>query len=72
MLQAPDADDYVIATGEQHTVREFCELAFSHVGLDWEAHVEIDPRYLRPAEVDSLLGDATKARQDLAGSRRWV
>jgi GDPmannose 4,6-dehydratase len=65
MLQAPKADDYVIATGEQHSVREFCELAFSHLGLTWEAHVEIDPRYFRPAEVDSLLGDSTRARQRL-------
>jgi GDPmannose 4,6-dehydratase len=65
MLQAPAADDYVVATGEQHTVREFCELAFSCFDLDWNAHVEIDPRYFRPAEVDSLLGDATKAREEL-------
>jgi GDPmannose 4,6-dehydratase len=65
MLQAPEAADYVVATGEQHTVREFCELAFSRVDLDWEAHVEIDPRYFRPTEVDSLLGDSTKARQKL-------
>ena len=65
MLQAPEADDYVVATGEQHTVREFCELAFSHLDLDWKAHVEIDRRYFRPAEVDSLLGDSTKAREKL-------
>ncbi len=65
MLQADEPDDYVIATGEQHSVREFCELAFGRVGLDWEEHVEIDPRYYRPAEVDSLLGDATKARERL-------
>ena len=65
MLQADEPDDYVIATGEQHSVREFCELAFARVGLDWEGHVEIDPRYYRPAEVDSLLGDATKAREKL-------
>lgn len=65
MLQAPDPDDYVIATGEQHSVREFCELAFAHAGLDWKEHVEIDPRYFRPTEVDSLLGDATKAREKL-------
>jgi GDPmannose 4,6-dehydratase len=65
MLQADEPEDYVIATGEQHTVREFCELAFSHAGLDWQDHVEIDPRYYRPAEVDSLLGDATKARERL-------
>jgi GDPmannose 4,6-dehydratase len=65
MLQADEPDDYVIATGEQHSVREFCELAFARVGLDWEGYVEIDPRYYRPAEVDSLLGDATKAREKL-------
>ena len=65
MLQADEPDDYVVATGEQHSVREFCELAFARVGLDWQGHVEIDPRYYRPAEVDSLLGDATKAREKL-------
>jgi GDPmannose 4,6-dehydratase len=65
MLQAPEADDYVVATGEQHSVREFCELAFSHLDLDWKAHVEIDPRYFRPTEVDSLLGDSTKVREKL-------
>jgi len=65
ILQAAEPDDYVIATGEQHSVREFCELAFAHVGLDWQEYVEIDPRYFRPAEVDSLLGDASKARQEL-------
>jgi GDPmannose 4,6-dehydratase len=65
MLQANEPTDYVIATGEQHSVREFCEHAFGRVGLDWEEHVEVDPRYYRPAEVDSLLGDATKAREHL-------
>ncbi len=65
MLQQEEPDDYVIATGETHSVREFCELAFDHVGLDWERHVRIDDRYLRPAEVDHLLGDATKASQEL-------
>ena len=70
MLQADEPDDYVIATGEQHSVREFCELAFARVGLDWEQHVEIDPRYYRPAEVDSLQGDATKARERLGWSPR--
>jgi GDPmannose 4,6-dehydratase len=65
MLQADEPEDYVIATGEQHSVREFCELAFAHAGLEWQDHVEIDPRYYRPAEVDSLLGDATKARERL-------
>jgi GDPmannose 4,6-dehydratase len=65
MLQADAPDDYVIATGETHSVREFLELAFSHAGLDWEPHVEIDPRYFRPSEVDVLLGDAGKARDQL-------
>ena len=65
MVQASDPSDYVIATGEQHSVRDFCELAFSRAELDWEEHVEIDARYRRPAEVDSLLGDATKARSEL-------
>lgn len=65
MLQAEEPDDFVIATGEQHSVREFCERAFAEAGLDWQDHVEIDPRYYRPAEVDSLLGDATKAREKL-------
>ncbi|MCG3184382.1 MAG: GDP-mannose 4,6-dehydratase [Planctomycetes bacterium] len=65
MLQADQPDDYVLATGETHTVREFCEHAFGHVGLDYRKYVEIDPRYFRPTEVDALLGDATKARQKL-------
>jgi GDPmannose 4,6-dehydratase len=65
MMQQPEPDDYVIATGETHSVREFVELAFGHVSLDWRKYVEIDPRYFRPTEVDVLLGDATKARQKL-------
>jgi GDPmannose 4,6-dehydratase len=65
MMQQPVADDFVLATGETHSVREFVELAFDHAGLDWKKHVEIDPRYFRPAEVDLLLGDATKARTKL-------
>ncbi len=62
MLQASQPDDYVIATGETHTVRELCEVAFRHVGLDWNEHVTVDPKYFRPTEVDVLLGDASKAR----------
>lgn len=62
MLQQDTADDYVIGTGESHSVREFVEAAFSHVGLDWKEHVSIDPRYFRPAEVDDLRADASKAR----------
>jgi GDPmannose 4,6-dehydratase len=65
MLQAPQPDDFVVATGETHSVREFLEKAFSHVGLEWQQHVEYDPRYNRPTEVDVLLGDATKARTAL-------
>jgi GDPmannose 4,6-dehydratase len=65
MLQAGEPEDFVIATGSTHSVREFLELAFEHAGLDWEPHVEIDPRYFRPSEVDVLLGDATRARERL-------
>jgi GDPmannose 4,6-dehydratase len=65
MLQQETPDDYVIATGETHSVREFCQEAFSYVDLDWEEYVRVDPKYFRPAEVDMLLGDATKARQVL-------
>jgi GDPmannose 4,6-dehydratase len=65
MLQQEAPDDYVIATGEAHTVREFVTLAFEHAGLDWNKHVQIDPAYYRPAEVDYLLGDASKARRQL-------
>ncbi len=65
MLQQPEPDDYVVATGEMHTVREFCEVAFSLVGLDWERYVRIDARYFRPTEVDELCGDASKARHRL-------
>ncbi|ARV57630.1 GDP-mannose 4,6-dehydratase [Nostocales cyanobacterium HT-58-2] len=65
MLQQDQPDDYVIATGETHTVREFLELAFGYVNLNWEDYVEFDERYLRPAEVDLLIGDSTKARQKL-------
>lgn len=65
MLQQPTPDDYVVATGETHSVREFCELAFAEVGLEWQKHVVIDPLYFRPTEVDVLLGDASKARTKL-------
>jgi GDPmannose 4,6-dehydratase len=65
MLQADEADDYVIATGETHSVREFLDEAFGYLDLDWEQYVETDPRYYRPAEVDFLLGDASKARRVL-------
>jgi GDPmannose 4,6-dehydratase len=65
MLQQPGPADYVIATGETHSVREFCEIAFGHVGLDWERHVRVEDRYFRPAEVDLLIGDATRAHEVL-------
>jgi GDPmannose 4,6-dehydratase len=65
MLQQAEPDDYVIATGETHAVRELLDEAFTHVGLDWQRYVEIDPRYHRPAEVDLLVGDAAKARAKL-------
>lgn len=65
MLQQDEPDDFVIATGETHTVRELCEEAFGHLGLDYQQHVEIDPRYFRPAEVELLIGDPAKAKQKL-------
>lgn len=65
MLQQAEPDDFVIATGETHTVRELCEAAFGHLGLDYQQHVEIDPRYFRPAEVELLIGDPSKAKQKL-------
>ncbi len=65
MLQQSKPDDYVIATGETHSVKEFLQVAFDYVGLEWKKHVEIDKRYFRPTEVDLLLGDASKARRVL-------
>ena len=65
MLQQPEPDDYVVATGETHSVREFLELAFDRVGLDWQKHVEIDPKFYRPAEVEHLIGNPEKARKKL-------
>ena len=65
MLQQPEPDDYVVATGETHSVREFLEKAFGHAQLDWKDFVEIDPKYFRPTEVDLLLGDSRKARRVL-------
>jgi GDPmannose 4,6-dehydratase len=66
MLQRERPDDYVIATGVSHSVRELVEIAFGHAGLDWQKHVRVDPALLRPAEVDHLLGDASKAHSELA------
>jgi GDPmannose 4,6-dehydratase len=71
MLQQDEADDFVIATGESHSVRELVEVAFGHVGLDWQKYVKLDPRFLRPAEVDHLIGDPAKA-QRLLGWRPEV
>ena len=65
MLQQDQPDDYVVATGETHSVREFLEESFGYAGLDWTKYVELDPRYLRPSEVDLLIGDSSKARQKL-------
>jgi GDPmannose 4,6-dehydratase len=65
MLQSDEAEDYVVATGREHSVREFVEIAFDHVGLDVDRHVVVDPEFLRPAEVDHLVGDAAKAREQL-------
>jgi GDPmannose 4,6-dehydratase len=65
MLQRDEPTDYVIGTGEHHSPREFCELAFGHLGLDYRDHVRVDARFLRPAEVDTLLADASKARAEL-------
>ena len=70
MLQQEQPDDYVIATGQTYSVRQFLEEAFSHAGLDWHQYVEIDPRYFRPAEVDLLLGDASKAHRVLGWQSR--
>src|SRR3989440_12911312 len=66
MLQAAHPDSYVLATGEPHSVREFLDAAFGYAGLDWNDYVTIDERYFRPAEVDLLLGDASKAKEKLA------
>jgi len=70
MLQQEKPDDYVVATGESHTVRELCEMAFGHVGLDYRKHVDIDPRYYRPTEVDDLRGDWSKAARVLGWKPR--
>ena len=68
MLQQDEADDYVIATGVDRTIGDFCRAAFEHVGLDWQEHVVVDPKFFRPAEVNILLGDSTKAKEKLG----WV
>jgi GDPmannose 4,6-dehydratase len=65
MLQQEEPDDYVVATGETHSIREFLDISFAYVNLNWQDYVEFDPRYLRPAEVDLLMGDPSKAKQKL-------
>lgn len=65
MLQADEPDDYVLATGGNYSVKDFLTVAFEHAGLNWEDHVRFDERYLRPTEVDALIGDAGKAEQKL-------
>jgi GDPmannose 4,6-dehydratase len=70
MLQQDEPDDYVVATNETHSVREFCEIAFGHVGLNYEDHVVVDERFFRPAEVDLLIGDPARAEEKLQWTRR--
>jgi GDPmannose 4,6-dehydratase len=65
MLQQDEPDDFVLATGEGHSVREFCDAAFAHVGLNWEDHVRFDESFTRPSEVDALVGDASKAHREI-------
>ena len=65
MLQKPESSDYVVATGVGATVRDFARVAFAHAGLDWQEFVEMDEKYERPTEVDALIGDPTKANQEL-------
>jgi GDPmannose 4,6-dehydratase len=70
MLQQDEPSDYVVATGETHSIREFAEIAFAYAGLDPERHVKTDPEFLRPAEVDHLVGDASKAKRELGWEPR--
>lgn len=72
MLQQDSGDDYILATGQPATVRDFCRTAFEHAGLDWERHVRLDSRYERPAEVDALVGDASKAKEKLGWKPRLM
>src|SRR3546814_16757851 len=69
MLQQDTPDDYVVATGETHSVRRFCEIAFGHVGLNYEDHVTLNEKFMRPAEVDLLIGDPSKAENVLGWKR---
>jgi GDPmannose 4,6-dehydratase len=70
MLQQDEPSDYVVSTNETHSVREFCEIAFGHVGLNWEDHVVVDEKFFRPAEVDLLIGDPAKAEKVLGWQRK--
>jgi len=70
MLQTETPDDYIVATGELHSIKDFLHVAFRHVGLDWEKWVEIDPSLIRPVEVGRLVGNSFRAREILAGSRK--
>jgi GDPmannose 4,6-dehydratase len=70
MLQRPTPEDYVVGTGRTHSVRELVEVAFSHAGLDWRDYVVTDPAFIRPAEVDLLIADPTKARTELGWAPR--
>jgi len=72
MLQQDRPDDYVIATGETHTVREFCELAFSEAGLNYKDYVVVDPQFYRPSEVDLLIGQAAKAKRKFGWQPRYT
>ena len=69
MLQAESPGDYVVATGEAHSVKELLDAAFAHLGLEWQKYVEVDPRYFRPSEVDHLCGDPSRARKALRETR---
>ena len=71
MLQQDQPEDFVISTEETYSVRKFCQIAFDHVGLDWEKYVVVDPKFYRPAEVELLLGDCTKARTKLGWERDY-
>jgi len=70
MLQQDQPEDYVIATGEQHSVREFADAAFSHLCLDYRKYVKVDPQFFRPTEVETLVGDSTRAKRDLGWACR--
>ena len=70
MLQKPESSDYVVATGVGATVKDFARVAFAHAGLDWQEYVEIDEKYERPTEVDALIGDPSKAKNELGWSAK--